>query len=64
MLENQYHWKTSIDKYVEILIMKYPKVDLHLLEYVVVASDLLYEIMMLRNKKNKREQAKMVYIIK
>ena len=44
--------------------MKYPKVDLHLLEYVVVASDLLYEIMMLRNKKNKREQAKMVYIIK
>ena len=35
--------KTRIDKCLEILIKKYPKVDLHLLEYVV-ASFLLYEV--------------------
>ena len=33
--------------------MKYPKVDLHLLEYVVVASDLLYDV----EKQEKQEGA-------
>ena len=35
--------RETIDKYLEILIKKYPKVDLHLLEYVV-ASYLLYDV--------------------
>ena len=34
--------RETIDKYLEILVKKYPKVDLHLLEYVV-ASYLLYD---------------------
>jgi hypothetical protein len=32
-----------MDKYLQILVKKYPKVDLHLLEYVV-ASYLLYDV--------------------
>ena len=35
--------RETIDKYLEILVKKYPKVDLHLLEYVV-ASYLLYDV--------------------
>jgi len=35
--------RETIDKYLEILIKKYPKVDLHLLEYIV-ASYLLYDV--------------------
>ncbi len=35
--------RKTIDKYLEILIKKYPKVDLHSLEYVV-ASYLLYDV--------------------
>jgi hypothetical protein len=32
-----------IDKYLEILVKKHPKIDLHLLEYIV-ASYLLYDV--------------------
>ena len=35
--------RETIDKYLEILVKKYPKVDLHLLEYIV-ASYLLYDV--------------------
>ena len=42
--------RETIDKYLEIQIKKYPKVDLHLLEYVV-ASYLLYDV----EKKEKPE---------
>ena len=35
--------RPTIDKYLEILVKKYPKVDLHLLEYIV-ASYLLYDV--------------------
>ena len=35
--------RETIDKYLEILIKKYPKVDLHLLEYIV-ASYLIYDV--------------------
>ena len=35
--------RETIDKYLEILVKKYPKVDLHLSEYVV-ASYLLYDV--------------------
>ncbi len=35
--------RETIDKYLEILIKKYPKVDLHILEYIV-ASYLLYDV--------------------
>ena len=35
--------RETIDKYLEVLVKKYPKVDLHLLEYVV-ASYLLYDV--------------------
>ena len=35
--------RETIDKYLEILIKKYPKVDLHLLEYIV-ASYFLYDV--------------------
>ena len=44
--------RETIDKYLEILVKKYPKVDLHLLEYVV-ASYLLYDV-------EKREKPKEV----
>ncbi len=42
-MENDKFNRESIDKYLEILVKKYPKVDLHLLEYVV-ASYLLYDV--------------------
>jgi hypothetical protein len=35
--------RETIDKYLEILVKKYPKVDLHLLEYIV-ASYLIYDV--------------------
>ena len=35
--------RESIDTYLEILVKKYPKVDLHILEYIV-ASYLLYDV--------------------
>ena len=35
--------RETIDKYLEILVKKYPKVDLHILEYIV-ASYLLYDV--------------------
>jgi hypothetical protein len=42
-MENDKFDRETIDKYLEILVKKYPKVDLHLLEYVV-ASYLLYDV--------------------
>ena len=42
-MKNDKFNRESIDKYLEILVKKYPKVDLHLLEYVV-ASYLLYDV--------------------
>ena len=42
-MENEKFNRETIDKYLEILVKKYPKVDLHLLEYVV-ASYLLYDV--------------------
>ena len=42
-MENDKFNRETIDKYLEILVKKYPKVDLHLLEYVV-ASYLLYDV--------------------
>ena len=42
-MENDKFDRETMDKYLEILIKKYPKVDLHLLEYVV-ASYLLYDV--------------------
>ncbi len=42
-MENDKFDRKTIDKYLEILVKKYPKVDLHLLEYVV-ASYLLYDV--------------------
>ena len=35
--------RETIDKYLEILVKKYPKVDLHLLEYIV-ASYLIFDV--------------------
>ena len=35
--------RETIDKYLEILVKKHPKIDLHLLEYIV-ASYLLYDV--------------------
>ena len=42
-MENDKFDRETIDKYLEILIKKYPKVDLHLLEHIV-ASYLLYDV--------------------
>ena len=42
-MENDKFDRETIDKYLEILVKKYPKVDLHLLEYIV-ASYLLYDV--------------------
>ena len=42
-MQNDKFDRETIDKYLEILVKKYPKVDLHLLEYIV-ASYLLYDI--------------------
>jgi hypothetical protein len=42
-MENDKFDRETMDKYLEILVKKYPKVDLHLLEYVV-ASYLLYDV--------------------
>ena len=42
-MENDKFNRETIDKYLEILIKKYPKVDLHLLEYTV-ASYLIYDV--------------------
>ena len=42
-MENDKFDRETMDKYLEILVRKYPKVDLHLLEYVV-ASYLLYDV--------------------
>ena len=42
-MENDKFNRETIDKYLEILIKKYPKVDLHLLEYIV-ASYLIYDV--------------------
>jgi hypothetical protein len=42
-MENDKFNRETIDKYLEILIKKYPKVDLHILEYIV-ASYLLYDV--------------------
>ena len=42
-MENDKFNRETIDKYLEILVKKYPKVDLHILEYIV-ASYLLYDI--------------------
>ena len=42
-MENDKFNRETIDKYLEILVKKYPKVDLHLLEYIV-ASYLLYDV--------------------
>ena len=42
-MENDKFNRESIDKYLEILVKKYPKVDLHILEYIV-ASYLLYDV--------------------
>jgi hypothetical protein len=42
-MENDKFDRETIDKYLEILVKKYPKIDLHLLEYVV-ASYLLYDV--------------------
>ena len=51
-MENDKFDRETIDNYLEILVKKYPKVDLHLLEYVV-ASYLLYDV-------EKREKPKEV----
>ena len=51
-MENDKFDRETMDKYLEILVKKYPKVDLHLLEYVV-ASYLLYDV-------EKREKPKEV----
>ena len=42
-MENDKFNRETIDKYLEILVKKYPKVDLHLLEYIV-ASYLIYDV--------------------
>ena len=42
-MENDKFNRETIDKYLEILVKKYPKVDLHILEYIV-ASYLLYDV--------------------
>ena len=42
-MENEKFDRETIDKYLEILVKKYPRVDLHLLEYIV-ASYLLYDV--------------------
>ena len=42
-MENDKFNRETIDKYLEILVKKYPKVDLHILEYIV-GSYLLYDI--------------------
>ena len=42
-MENNKFDRETIDKYLEILVKKYPNVDLHLLEYIV-ASYLLYDV--------------------
>ena len=42
-MENDKFDRETMDKYLEIFVKKYPKVDLHLLEYVV-ASYLLYDV--------------------
>jgi len=42
-MENDKFDRETIDKYLNILVKKYPIVDLHLLEYIV-ASYLLYDV--------------------
>ena len=42
-MESEKFDRETIDKYLEILVKKYPRVDLHLLEYIV-ASYLLYDV--------------------
>ncbi len=42
-MENDKFDRETINKYLEILVKNNPKVDLHLLEYVV-ASYLLYDV--------------------
>jgi hypothetical protein len=42
-MQNDKFDRETIDKYLEILVKKYHKVDLHLFEYVV-ASYLLYDV--------------------
>ena len=50
--------RETIDKYLEILIKKYPKVDLHILEYIV-ASYLLYDV-----EKQEKPEGENEYFIK
>ena len=51
-MENDKFNRETTDKYLEILVKKYPKVDLHLLEYV---EHLIY-FTMLKNKRNQKEK--------
>jgi hypothetical protein len=36
-MENDKFDRETIDKYLEILVKKHPKIDLHLLEYIVAS---------------------------
>ena len=50
------------DQYLEIIIKKYPKVDLHWLEYIV-ASYLLYDVENLQQEKPEGENEDYLYCI-
>ena len=54
-MENEKFDRETIDKYLEILVKKYPRVDLHLLEYIV-ASYLLYDVEKQEKPKEENEE--------
>ena len=54
-MENEKFDRETIDKYLEILVKKYPRVDLHLLEYIV-ASFLLYDVEKQEKPKEENEE--------
>ena len=54
-MENEKFDRETIDKYLEILVKKYPRVDLHLLEYIV-ASYLLYDVEKREKPKEENEE--------
>ena len=56
-MENDKFNRETIDKYLEILVKKYPKVDLHILEYIV-GSYLLYDIEKQEKPKEENEDFK------